>query len=57
MGYPASPRTPTKYIEYVFLHEITHLLVQNHSKDYYNLFEKLCPNYKQTRNELKELTR
>jgi predicted metal-dependent hydrolase len=46
-----------KFIEYVFLHEISHLVHQNHSKDFYYLFEKLCPNYKELRRELKYITR
>jgi|LGOV01.1.fsa_nt_gb predicted metal-dependent hydrolase len=46
-----------KYIEYVFLHEITHLIHPNHSSNFYNLFIKLCPNYKELKNELKEIYR
>ncbi len=41
-----------KFIEYVFLHEITHLVHQNHSKDFYILLSKLCPNYKELKKEL-----
>lgn len=40
------------YIEYVFLHEIAHLVHQNHSKDFYLLLGKLCPNYKELKKEL-----
>lgn len=43
-----------KYIEYVFLHEISHLKHANHSDKFYSTFEKLCPNYKQLRKELRE---
>jgi len=46
-----------KFLEYIFLHEITHINVQNHSKDFYTLFNKLSPNYKQTRLELKNIYR
>ena len=46
-----------KYIEYVLLHEITHLIEQNHQQQFYTLFEKLCPNYKILRQELKEIYR
>ena len=46
-----------KYIEYVYLHEIAHLKHQNHSVKYYDLLEKLCPNYKQLRKELKRIYR
>ena len=45
------------YIEYVFLHEISHFVYQNHSKDFYLLFSKLCPNYKQIRKDLKSIYR
>lgn len=41
------------YLEYVFLHEISHLTHQNHGPKFYLLLEKLCPNYKQLRKELK----
>lgn len=40
------------YIEYVFLHEIAHLEHQNHSKNFYLLLKKLCPNYKKLKKEL-----
>ncbi len=43
-----------RFIEYVFLHEIAHLVHQNHSKDFYLLMSKLCPNYKQLRKELNQ---
>ena len=46
-----------KYIEYVFLHEISHLKHPNHSDKFYSTFIKLCPNYKQLRKELRELYR
>jgi len=41
-----------KYLEYVFLHEISHLIYPNHSKNFYNLLSKLSKNYKQLRKEL-----
>jgi predicted metal-dependent hydrolase len=46
-----------QYLEYVFLHEIAHLVYQNHSKEYYGLLKQLCPNYKQIRKELREIYR
>ena len=46
-----------KYIEYVLLHEITHLKEQNHQSQFYTLFEKLCPDYQKLRKELKEIYR
>ena len=46
-----------QYLEYVFLHEIAHLKHQNHSKEYYDLLQLLCPNYKELRKELREIYR
>jgi len=46
-----------KYLEYVFLHEISHLKHQDHGKEFYALLEQLSPNYKQLRKELRELYR
>ncbi len=37
---------PISCIEYVIYHEIAHLKIRNHSNDFYNLLEKLNPNYK-----------
>jgi len=41
-----------EYLEYVFLHEITHLVHHNHSKEYYALLKKLSPNYVQLKKEI-----
>lgn len=45
---------PSHYLEYVYCHEIAHLNEGNHSKKFYDLLEKLYPNYKQVRKELKQ---
>ena len=38
-------RTPFE-IEYVVLHELTHLKYPNHGKGFYNYIERYMPNYK-----------
>lgn len=40
--------------EYVIYHEFTHLLVFNHSAKFYKTLEKFCPDYKISKNALKE---
>ena len=42
---------PLKALEYVVVHELTHLLEPSHNKRFYDLQEKFLPNYK----ELKKL--
>ncbi len=41
-------------IDYVIIHEISHLVYFNHSEYFWKLVSKYCPNYKQLRKELKE---
>lgn len=43
-------------IEYVVVHELCHLLVPNHSPLFYKEVEKLLPDYKERRKELKGIT-
>ena len=43
-------------IEYVIFHELCHLVYPNHSKDFWNLLEKICPNYKVYKKILKTFT-
>lgn len=44
-----------KYLDYVIVHELSHLIYPNHSKDFWNLVYKYCPNYKIYRKEMKNL--
>ena len=41
-------------IDYVIIHELSHFLHFNHSRNFWNQVEKYCPNYKKIRNELKD---
>lgn len=41
-------------LDYVIVHELSHLVHFNHSKMFWNLVSKYCPNYKLIRKELKE---
>ena len=39
-------------IDYVIIHELCHLKEMNHSKRFWKLVGKLCPDYKNLRKEL-----
>ena len=41
-------------IDYVIVHELSHVIHFNHSKDLWKLVEKYCPLYKEERKKLKE---
>ena len=41
-------------LDYVIVHELSHLIHFNHSKEFWKLVEKYIPNYKQIRKYLKE---
>ena len=41
-------------IDYVIIHELSHILHFNHSKSFWNLVSKYCSNYKEIRKEMKE---
>ena len=41
-------------LDYVIVHELSHLVYFNHSKDFWKLVEKYIPKYKQIRKLLKE---
>jgi len=36
-----------KFIEYVVLHELTHLIYPNHSKEFYQFIENIMPNFRE----------
>ncbi len=39
-------------INYVIIHEFSHLLVHNHSEAFYNIIKIYCPDYKRIRKEM-----
>lgn len=41
-------------LDYVVIHELSHLVHANHSKEFWNVVSKYCPNYKMLRNKLKD---
>lgn len=42
-------------IFYVIVHEFAHLLVHNHSKDFYNIVEEFCKDYKEIRKSMRNI--
>ena len=46
---------PIEVMEYVIVHELAHIKHKNHSKDFWNLVQKFCPNYKIIEKNFKSL--
>ncbi len=44
-----------KYLDYVIVHELSHLVYANHSKDFWNIVVKYTPDYKKIRKEMKNI--
>ncbi len=42
-----------KYLDYVIAHELSHLVYPNHSNSFWKLVEKVIPNYKLLRKEMR----
>lgn len=49
---PALIKAPAHCIEYVLLHEICHLIEHNHSKRFYELLSKHCPDWQTWKKQL-----
>jgi len=47
-------QAPKKIIDYVVVHELCHLIEHNHSPKYWSYVEKFMPNWKESRDWLKE---
>ena len=45
---------PPKVIDYVIIHELSHIRISNHSQDFWNLVEEKYPEYQKTKKWLKE---
>ena len=45
---------PTKVIDYVIVHELSHIKIPNHSKEFWNLVENKYPGYRREKKWLKE---
>lgn len=46
---------PLEFLEYVLMHEVCHLIHNNHSQNFYELFSNLLPNWKEYKKELNRL--
>ena len=44
-----------KYLDYVIIHELSHLIESNHSRAFWNVVSKYSPNYKIIRKEMKNI--
>lgn len=49
---PALIKAPVHCIEYVLVHELCHLIEHNHSKRFYSLLERRCPDWRVRKREL-----
>ena len=48
-------KKPVECLEYVMLHELAHLKVRNHGKDFVAILDKYMPYWRETRKLLNEL--
>lgn len=45
-------QVPKQYIDYVIVHELSHLIEHNHSTDFYKLMDRILPDWKDRREKL-----
>lgn len=43
-----------KYLDYVIVHELSHLIHANHKQEFWNLVGEVIPNYKEIRKEMRD---
>jgi predicted metal-dependent hydrolase len=48
-------KLPLRLVDYVVAHELAHLRELNHSAAFWRLVESVCPDYRKSRNELKDI--
>lgn len=46
-------RAPSKIIDYVAAHEVCHMKIPNHSREYWRLLESVMPDYKERKDWLR----
>ena len=46
-------RYDEEVIDYVVIHELAHIIQHNHSKKFYDIVKKYCPEYKKTENKIR----
>ena len=46
---------PPRLLDYVVAHEMAHLVEMNHSPRFWKVVERLCPDYRAARDELRRL--
>lgn len=52
---PALIKAPRHCIDYVLIHEICHLKEHNHSRRFYTLLSKYCPDWQKIKSELDQI--
>jgi predicted metal-dependent hydrolase len=53
---PSLIKAPAHCVEYVLIHEVCHLLEHNHSKGFYALLDRHCPDWRSWKAELDSLS-
>lgn len=49
---PSLIKAPAHCVEYVLIHELCHLIEHNHSKRFYGLLDRYCPEWREWKREL-----